>query len=306
MRAPLNDLALKGASLGLATLLWFAIAAEKTSEMGLAVRVELQNFPRDLELMGDPVNAVEVRLRASPGVIQQLGPGEISAQLDLQGAGEGERIVHLTAESIRAPFGVTVVKITPSIITLNLERTLQKVVPIHPRLLGRPAAGYEVAQLVSEPSDVRIAGPRSRVQEVESAFTEPISVDAAENTVEASVNIGIEDPLLRIQGSPRAKVTARIREVHQKKAFEVAVGVRGGAAAVRPAAVKVVLTGPAGLLKRVPLGDVRPYVDVSNLSGTERLPVVVELAPGHAGVTVEGADPPEVTVRAVAAARKKG
>ena len=58
----LDNLPLKLASLALAVLLWFVIAGEKTSEMGLSVPVELQNFPKDLELTGDPVDTVEVRL----------------------------------------------------------------------------------------------------------------------------------------------------------------------------------------------------------------------------------------------------
>ena len=93
--------ALRLASLVLAAGLWFVIAGEKTSEMGLQVPVELQNFPHDLELTGDPVNSVEVRLRASPGVIHRLNPGDISAIVDLHGMAEGEHIMHLTAEAIR-------------------------------------------------------------------------------------------------------------------------------------------------------------------------------------------------------------
>ena len=80
MRLLVENLPLKIISLGLAVLLWYVIAGEKTSEMGVSVPVELQNFPRDLELTGEPVNEVEVRLRASPGIIQRLGPGDISAQ----------------------------------------------------------------------------------------------------------------------------------------------------------------------------------------------------------------------------------
>ena len=43
-----ENLALKAVSLGLAVLLWFVIAGEKTSEMGLQAPVELQNFPPEL------------------------------------------------------------------------------------------------------------------------------------------------------------------------------------------------------------------------------------------------------------------
>jgi YbbR domain-containing protein len=297
VRALLDNLALKTASLGLAMVLWFVIAGEKSSEMGVSVPVELQNVPKDLELTGDSVNAVEVRLRASPGVIQRLGPGEISAQLDLAGVAEGERIVHLTPDAIRVPFGVKVVKISPSIITLSFERTLQKVVPIRPRLVGRPAPGHEVAELLAEPPEVRIAGPKSRVQEVESAFTEPISVEGAETSVAEHVNIGVEDTLLRIQGSPRARVTARIREVHDRRVFDgLGVAVRGGSATLSPATVRVVLTGPASVLAGVSPSDVRPYVELAGADGTRPVPVTVELAPGRTAVTVSQLVPKEVSV----------
>jgi len=213
MRLLLQNLPLKLVSLALATLLWLVIAGEKTSEMGLSVPVELKNFPKDLELTGDAVNAVEVRLRASPSIIQSLGPGDVSAHVDLSGVLEGEHIVNLTADSIRIPFGVQVVRINPSTLTLNLERTVQKTVPVRPRVLGRPAPGHEVVEVTSSPSEVRVTGPKSRVQEVEGAFTEPVSVEAADATVQETVNLGVDDPLLRIQGTPRVRVTARIGPV---------------------------------------------------------------------------------------------
>jgi YbbR domain-containing protein len=297
MRALLQNLPLKMASLGLAVLLWFVIAGEKTSEMGLQVPVELQNFPRDLELTGDPVDTVEVRLRASPGVMQQLGPAEISAQIDLAGSSEGERIVHLTADAIRVPFGVTVVRITPAILNLNFERTLQKVVPVRPRILGRPAPGYEVAEVVSEPAEVRIAGPKSRVMEVESAFTEALSVERAETAVVDELNIGLEDPVLRIQGSPRVRVTARVREAQEKRRFgPLAVSVRGAAASVQPPAVSVVVAGPAAAVKRLKAADLRPFVEApGRAEGLAR--VAVEIAPGNTGVSVLEVDPSEVALR---------
>src|SRR6266540_2493881 len=169
MNALFENLPLKLASLALATVLWFVIAGEKSSERGLTVPVELQNFPANLELTGDAVNNVEVRLRASPGIIHALGPGEVSAQINLAGSGEGERIIHLNSDSIRVPFGVRVVKVTPAILTLNFERTFQKVVPIRPRLIGRRADGYEVAGLGDGAGEALNAGLKTRDPEVESA-----------------------------------------------------------------------------------------------------------------------------------------
>jgi YbbR domain-containing protein len=295
----MSHLPLRLASLGLAALLWFAIAAETRSEMGLVVPVELQTVPRDLELTGDVVNSVEVRLRASPGVLQRLTPADVSAQLDLAGIAEGERIMHLTPETIRAPFGVRVVRVSPSIITLNFERTQQKVVPVRPRIIGRPARGYEVAEVLAEPAEIRIAGPKSRVQEIESAFTEAISIEGARADVRDEAGVGLDDPVLRVVGAPRAQVTARIREESGRRTFPaLAVEARGATARLQPRAVDVVVEGPLSALQRLAATDVRVWVEASRLRAGARVSVSVELAPGFEGVSVQRVDPAEVVVRA--------
>ena len=304
MKLPFDNLALKAASVGLAALLWYVIAGEKTSEMGLTVPVELQNFPQDLELTGEPVNAVEVRLRASPGIIQRIGPGDVSARVDLAGVGEGEHIVHLGAEAIRVPFGVRVVRVNPATISLNFERTLQKTVPVRPRLTGRPASGFEVAEVSSQPPEVRLAGPKSRVQEVESAFTEPVSVEGARAAVSDEVTIGVEDPLLHVLGSARVTVTAQVREATETRVLEgVEVALRGGAGVVQPARVDVTLAGPASVLQRVDPSQVRAYADVTQAGGGRSAPVTVELQGGYPGVTVKEWTPEHVALRAARARR---
>ena len=296
MRGLLDNLALKLVSLGLAVLLWFVIG-EKTSERGLSVPVELQNVPRELELVGEPTNVVDVRVRAAPSVIQRLTPGDVSARIDLSGVRVGEHIVHLTSDDIRVPFGVRVVKITPSIITMGFERTMLKTVPIRPRVLGRPAPGYEVAEVAAEPGEVRVSGPKSRVQEMESAYTAPVSLDGANSTVVDTVNLGLDDPVLRVQGSPRVRVTARIREVQETRAIEgVEVEVRGGTLPVAPARVRVVLTGPASALARVKPTEVHAYVEASRARNGV-VPVAVEMVPGQAGVTLKEAVPSQLSVR---------
>ena len=159
MRALLENLPLKLMSLGPGRAAVVVIAGEKTSEMGLSRARGAAELPPRPRAHGEPVNAVEVRLRASPGIIQRLVPGEVSAQIDLAGVGEGEHIVHLTEDSIRVPFGVKVVKITPSCSPSTSSARCEKVVPVRPRLLGRPAAGYEVAEVTSEPGRGAPGGP---------------------------------------------------------------------------------------------------------------------------------------------------
>lgn len=292
MRALFESLPLKLVSLGLAALLWFLIAGEKTSEIGVAAPVELQNFPRELELTGEAVNQVEVRLRGSPGMIQRIVPGDVSAQVDLAGVGEGEHIVHLTEESIRMPFGVQMVKVSPAELILNLERTVQKVLPVRPRLAGEPSAGYAVAAVTSDPAEVRVAGPRTRVEAARSAHTEPVAVAGATGGVQRQVTVGLEDPLLRIVGDSRVRVVVRVEPRAETRAFERPVAVRGGRGRAHPETVRVVLAGPAALLAAVEEDEVEAWVDAS--SGGGEAVVRVELRSAREGVTVREAQPPTV------------
>jgi YbbR domain-containing protein len=294
-----GDVSLRLASLALAAGLWFVIAGKQTAERGVGVPVELRNVPRDLELTGDPVNAVDVRVRASPGLINSLEAGKLLATIDLAGAAEGERIVQLTPEMIQVPFGFRVVKITPSLLTLYLERTERKQVPVRPRVIGRPATGFEIAGVTSDPAEVKVAGPRSRVREIESAFTEPVSVEGGTATVSESVNVGLEDPLLRIEGGSRVRVTARVREIQETRSFDgLRVEARGREVRATPGRVSVTVAGPASQVRALAAADVRAFVTVpSEGASPARLPVAVEIASGHPGVSVIETRPSEVAIR---------
>jgi hypothetical protein len=136
------------------------------------------------------------------------------------------------------------------------------------------------------------------VQEIESAFTEPVSVEAADHTVQEGVNVGLEDPLLRLEGGSRVQVTARVAEVRETRVFErLPVVARGRPARLVPARVTVVVSGTAAQLKGLQASAVRPYVEVpaGERASRQRLAVEIEAAPP--GVSVVETRPAEVDVR---------
>jgi YbbR domain-containing protein len=291
------NLGLKLISLALAIVLWLVVAGEKTSEIGLTVPVELQNLPKDLEVVGEAVDAVEVRLRATPAIVRRLDRQDIALRVDLGGVEEGEHFFHLTEQTVRRPFGVSVVRLSPSSLTLNLERTLTRELPIKARIIGSPAPGFEAAEIATQPQTVRVAGPRSRVQALANVVTEAISVDQVQQSVLRTVNIGIADPLVRIEGSPRVQVTVRVRERRETRVFgDVPVEGRGGSVRLRPARVGVVVSGPPSLVTQMTARALRPYVELGSPRKGALLPVVVEIASGFPGVEVLRVEPPEVTV----------
>lgn len=294
----LSNLPLKIASLVLAGLLWFVIAGEKTAEIGLEIPVELRNVPQELALLGDPANRVEVRLRASPGLLQSLTPGDVHALLDLSGVRAGERILHLPPEAIQVPFGVEVVKVVPSMLTLHFEPLVERLVPVRPRVEGEPAPGFELAAVETQPPSIRVAGPESLVRAAKGATTEPVSVAGATAPVSAVAAAGIEDGQLRILGERHVRVTVQVRERYGERRMEgLAIEVRGAAGSVRPARVDLSLRGPEALLEELTPEGVRAFVDAARPDGNGMLDVSVELTGPFHVLEVVAVEPARVALR---------
>jgi len=297
---PFRHLGLKLLSLGLALLLWLAVAGEEIVERGLRVPVELQQFPPGLELQVEPPAAVDVRVRGASAALSRIGPGDVVAVLDLHGAQPGRRLFHLTPEQVRAPFGVEVVQVTPATVALSFEASATKRVEVAVSVEGRPAPGYVAGKPIVEPSSVEVVGPESEVKRVSEALAEPVSVAGASEQVRTTVSIGLLDPLLRLRGARTAIVTVPIVPAPLESTLRaVPVHLRGVAAGLSaeavPASVAVGIRGTRDQLTRTGVEDVNVYVDLARLgAGEYTLPVHADGSP-EVGVT--RIDPSTVRVR---------
>ncbi|MCU0255202.1 MAG: CdaR family protein, partial [Vicinamibacterales bacterium] len=194
---PFRNPVLKLLSVALAVLLWLAISRDQLVERTLRVPLEYQNVPEGHEIVGDPPGTVDVRVRGASGALGRLGAGEIVAVLNLEGARSGPRLFHLLTAQVRAPFGIEVTQVSPPTVSLTLERTGRKMVPVNPAIEGEPAPGYVASRVTSEPAMVEVTGPESRLALLEEATTEPVSIQEATRSVRDVVTVGVVDSALR-------------------------------------------------------------------------------------------------------------
>ena len=215
MRSPkqwiLNNWALKIVSLLLATLLWAAVSNETSSEIGLDVPLEYRNIPAQMEITGDTTNTVQVRLRGSFNVIKDITPRNVATTIDLSKMRTGEKIVALSPQNVEAPFGAEVIRVNPSSVRFTLERTSIKTIPIVPTILGQPADGYEVGQILVSPSMVEVDGPESRINTLSSIATVPIRVERRQSSTEVTADLDVPDPQIRLPHPSPVNVKIEIR-----------------------------------------------------------------------------------------------
>ncbi len=210
---PFRNLGLKLLSVCIASLLWLAVAGERVVERVVRVPVEFQNLPADLEIVGNPPEIVEVRVRGSSGTLNRMGPGGLSLVLDLVAARTGRRLFHLTPGQVSTPYGLEVVQVSPSTVTIAFETTGIRVVRVQPEIDGTPAVGYEVVSIQSDPATAEVAGPESALKGLSEAITEPVSIEGQSQTVREIVTIGVVNSSIRVRAPQTTTVTVTIAPV---------------------------------------------------------------------------------------------
>jgi YbbR domain-containing protein len=289
---------MKVVSIVLASLLWLIVSGEQIVERALRIPLEFTNVPSQLEIVGEPPNVVDVRVRGSSGALSRIAAGELVAVLDLRTAREGQRLLHLSAAEVRVPFGVEVVQVSPSNFYMTFEPAARKLVPVVPEVDGEPAAGYEIGTVTAEPPAVEVEGPRSAIAALTSAVTEPVSAAGAAGPVSELVTVGVPDPSVRLTKPEPVRVTVNVAPAQLQWAVAgVPVSVRNGTGreTVIPAEVSVHVRGPRDAMVAADAASFDAAVDVGGLRpGEYELPVRVGLPP-RLGIT--RVEPAEVRVR---------
>ena len=298
--APLRNVWLKFLSISIATLLWLIVAGDRVVERALRVPIEFQNLPPGLEIIGDPPDTVDVRVRASSGILGRLVPGDMAAVIDLRTARSGRRLFHLTPPNIKAPYGVEVVQVGPSTLPIGFETSAVRIVPVRPSVEGTPAAGYEVVSMTSNPATVEVIGPESALRGLEEAMTEPVSVANATRPVREVVTIGVIDPSVRLRTPQTAEVTVQIvGGSSQATLTNVPVQIRnldnGLRGRVVPSSVAVTVRGTGQDVSAAGREALDVHVDAAGLkAGEYNLEVRTS---GAQGLTVERVSPQMVRLQ---------
>jgi YbbR domain-containing protein len=297
---PFRNIGLKVLSIFIAALLWLVVAGDRVVERAVRVPVEFQNLPTGLEIVGEPPDVVDVRLRGSSGALGRLGPGDMAALIDLRGARAGRRLFHLTASHINVPYGMEVVQVAPATLLINFENSAVRIVRVRPSVEGQPAAGYEVVSITSEPSTVEVVGPESSLRGLDEAITEPVSIANATRGVHEVVTLGVADPAVRLRTAQSAAITVQIVPGASTRVLnDVPVTVDGLDEALRgrltPASVSVTVRGTAEAVRMLTPQALDARVDAEGLdAGDHTREVRVGAGPG---MTIEAVDPPTLQLR---------
>jgi len=301
MRLPSSNLLLMAGSICLAVLLWMWVGAEERSEIVLSVPLEYRNLAKGHEIVtgdGQLLTAVNVWVRGNAATIKNLRPGQVSAWVDLAGTKPGVKHFELGANHVSVPYGLSVLRISPSRVNLRIEQVIRRLVAVVPQLNGQPAEGFVIANTVVVPPQAEVAGPYSAVNSVSKVITDSINVAGRSENLEETVNIGVENSAVRLGQIKQVTVSLTISPIQDVITLRhIPVTVKGNARTVRltPRSVRAELLAPKNVLAKITEGQVKAFIEVEGLK-----PGFYELTPR---IVVDGLEAKKISIKGVVPAR---
>ena len=182
-----SNFGLKVLAIVIAVGLW--VAGHRDVERAVEVPVEFRNIPSDLMVMDNRVDYVVLRLTGPRTLVSTLDAGDLKLGLDLDGAKPGSVSYPLAPSSFSIPRGVTVARITPPVVHLQLEPVIRRVLPVTVRFVNKPPAGQKIGETSVEPERVSVLGPAEEVRRLVSVETLPIDLEDNRSTIKRKVRL---------------------------------------------------------------------------------------------------------------------
>jgi len=199
-------------SLLLAVGLWWAVAHDPIAEVEVTVPIEFHKIPTNLEISSVNIPEAQVRVRGPERVIHGTRAQEVHVEVDLADVKPGERTFDLTAQQVHLPNELEVTQVVPSQVRLAFDVGMTRDVPVRPRVIGSFAPGYRIAQVITDPPNVSISGPRQRVEAVEAATTDPVDASGTMGRGTFVTNVFVPDPLVQIVHPAPVRVTVMMEK----------------------------------------------------------------------------------------------
>src|SRR5690606_28774427 len=188
----LHNAGIKLLSVVIAAGLWFFVnAGERDTELAIRVPVELRNRPANMMLVSPRVDFIDLVVSGPRTLLNRIDP-ELSVALDLHGVRPGPAVFRILGETLDLPRGVSIVRLTPSEVTLEFATVLRKRLPVHAAIGSKPRDGLRVTDTRVAPESIEVTGPSAAVAAMRSVETQPIDLaDAGPGLLERDVALDV-------------------------------------------------------------------------------------------------------------------
>lgn len=287
-----NDLGIKISSVIIAVVIWGWVQNTQITTTTARVKIDYI-WPNELVRVEDSIQSIILTAEGPQGRISMMNSVDLKLRVDISDGVEGINPIDFSSRSIEnLPQGVEVVRISPPLIEVELDKPMTREVPVVANLVGSINDAWEITSTEIMPSSVTISGPQSRIKNIVSIQTDPISVDGLSQSKTMPTILSL--PASTIQSGWNAAIQVKLRLAPlliSKSYSDVPVTVREQSWTSTIPNVEVTLKGPQSYMEELSNSDLSILLSSSELSETE-----IELQYSTSSNSVQVIYPPNESV----------
>jgi uncharacterized protein (TIGR00159 family) len=186
---------------------WFTVSRGLDALVTLNVPVEYMNRKPVMEIVSASTNSVSVELSGSGALIKSLRPDQVRTRLDLSKATVGKNAFTITADNVTHPPGIILKNITPSEITVELDITIEKQLPVQVDWVGKLPEDLSLVEAGLDPPTVTIVGGKRILDTMKTIYTEKVPLDTLKADGSLVAKLALQPASLKVADGSRDKVT---------------------------------------------------------------------------------------------------
>ena len=289
-------------ALVVALSLWLSVnLGERASERTLRVRIDLVNLPLGKVITNSVPAYAQVRVRGSGLLLSSIDTDRMATQLDLAGVRTGQVTYSLAASDFPLPRNVDVTRVTPSRVSLDIDRLASRIVPVRLERVGEVRVGLELRESIVLPAEVEVEGPESQLANLEDVATQRVDVKGLDAGVN-EVTVRLQGPggLLELRRQDVRVQWVVSRQLATRVIAEVPIVIRNARVpwVLEPELISIEVRGPSEEISMFALNPSAVTVDATDIQmpGPVAVVPVITLPPGFDVLRME---PQEVSLRLV-------
>ena len=269
------------------TVLFF-LPGQSSIETDLFIPVVLDRIPLGLTAGEGPAKGIEVRIRGPKSIIEGLHRKGLQYRLDLKDTDIGVQLIPIKPDRIPLPREVSVLRATPSLLQVRIERELSKQLPVIISFSGKPASGFFVSEAIAKPASVIVRGAENVLAPIDKAPTKPLDVTGLSESFKKEIALDLPASIEIIAPSEGIVGQIILKEKIVQRKFS-AIAVEGENTempfTITPPVMAIEIKGPVNMIETLlATGGIKAMVDLKGLKpgvyvrrAVLKLPVPVSL-----------------------------
>ena len=264
------------------------VEIEKILEQDFQVEYNLIGLPeRGYSLEGEPdINPKQVTLNGPNSLLEKIE----QARVDIDISSIKEDLITDKIVSIYDRNGEEIkdILVKPNIVSVSIkvgEGYPEKILPVKPRIIGKPAPEYFISKIEANPSDIEVYGNYSKISKIDFLETIPIDVNGITKTLTVKIPPIIGEGIyISDEQESLIEVQIHVMEKEEELLFEnIKIIKRDASPFVNyqliPETVDVKISGKYNDIKNVTEDDIIAFVNLLDIE-IEKTKVEVELPSG--------------------------